>query len=62
LAVTDDETQECYAEIVQFVVDGDYQSANRDQFLAGALGSVIITHETLGGSESKRDKIPNICD
>jgi hypothetical protein len=72
LPVTDDETQELYTGIVQFVADGDYQPANRDQFLAGAdpwliakagaLGSVIVTHETLVGSESKKVKIPNICD
>lgn len=71
LSVTDDETQDIYARIVQFVADGDYQAANRDQFLAGAdpwliakagvIGSVVVTHETMVGDDSKKVKIPNIC-
>ncbi len=71
LSVTEDATQKLYAAIAQYVADGDYQPANRDQFLAGAdpwliakagtIGSVVVTHETMVGSESKKVKIPNIC-
>lgn len=71
LSVTEAATQELYARIAQFVVDGDYQPANRDDFLAGAdpwliakagaIGSIVVTHEAMVGPDSKKVKIPNIC-
>jgi hypothetical protein len=72
LSVTEEETQDIYTGIVQFVADRDYQPANRDQFLAGAdpwliakagaIESIVVTHESLVGPESKKVKIPNICE
>lgn len=69
--VTDEETQIAFADIAQFLADGDYNPGNRDNFLAGAdpwliakaktIGSIVVTHETKVPDESRKVKIPNVC-
>ena len=52
-------TQTLFAEIVQFVMEGDYNPDNRDSFLAKAdpwiiakakaIGANVVTHEAVAG-------------
>lgn len=67
----DTETQAVFSEIVQSVAAGDYNSGNRDNFLAKAdpwliakaktLGATVVTHEALLAPNTKKVKVPNIC-
>jgi hypothetical protein len=67
----DADTQSILTEIVQAVVAGDYNPANRDNFLAKAdpwiiakaktIGATVVTHEALVALNTKKVKIPNIC-
>lgn len=67
----DADTQRVFSELVQAVMTGDYNVANRDSFLANAdpwiiakaksIGATIVTHESLVATNSKKVKIPNIC-
>ena len=67
----DDETQSIYAEIVSYVMSQDYNSGNRDNFLAKAdpwiiakaksIGAIVVTHEALAPANTKKVKVPNIC-
>ena len=67
----DDETQSVFTEIVQAVVAGDYNPANRDNFLAKAdpwiiakaktIGATVVTNESLAVQNTKKVKVPNIC-
>jgi hypothetical protein len=68
---SDTETQEHFSRIVQYVMGGDYNPGNRDNFLAKAdpwiiakakvLGAVVVTHESLTVPGAKKVKVPNIC-
>lgn len=72
IGVSDDDTQEKYIEIVNFVMqlEGKKQQ-HKDIFLekadpwliakALATDAIIITHERLDPPDSKKVKIPNIC-
>lgn len=67
----DDATQEVYAEIANFVMEQDYNAAERDRFLekgdpwliskAKTLGATLVTQEATVSPGSKKVKIPNIC-
>ncbi|WP_193164100.1 DUF4411 family protein [Microbulbifer hainanensis] len=67
----DSATQEAFVEIANYVVSGDYNSGNRDNFLAGAdpwiiakaktLGASVVTHEAVLSPATKKVKVPNIC-
>lgn len=67
----DEETQGVFGQIVGYVMEGDFNSKNRDDFLAGAdpwiiakaktMGSVIVTHEARVVPGTKKVKIPNLC-
>jgi hypothetical protein len=72
LPITEDETQEKYAEIVQHVYELENKNPeNVANFLdkadpwliakAEVTGATIVTHEVLDPPNSKRVKIPNIC-
>ena len=57
----DEDTQGVFTDIVQSVMDGDYNAGHRDNFLAKAdpwiiakaktLGATVVTHEAIVGSE-----------
>lgn len=68
----DDElTQTLFADIVQFVMEGDYNPGNRDNFLAKAdpwiiakaktIGASVVTHEAVAAANTRKVKVPNIC-
>lgn len=68
----DDElTQTLFADIVQFVMEGDYNPGNRDNFLAKAdpwiiakakaIGASVVTHEVVAAANTRKVKVPNIC-
>lgn len=68
----DDEfTQTLFADIVQFVMEGDYNPGNRDNFLAKAdpwiiakakaIGASVVTHEAVAAVNTRKVKVPNIC-
>ncbi|NAO98209.1 MULTISPECIES: DUF4411 family protein [Halomonadaceae] len=68
----DDElTQALFADIVQFVMEGDYNPGNRDNFLAKAdpwiiakakaIGASVVTHEAVAAVNTRKVKVPNIC-
>ncbi len=72
LSVTDADTQQQYAQIIQHVYELPNKSpANVADFSAGAdpwliakaavSGAIVVTQERLDPPESKRIKIPNIC-
>ncbi|WP_447046003.1 DUF4411 family protein [Vreelandella sp. H-I2] len=64
-------TQTLFADIVQFVVEGDYNPGNRDNFLskadpwiiakAKAIGASVVTHEAVAAANTRKVKVPNIC-
>lgn len=66
----DIETQEVFINIVQIVMTGDYNIANRDNFLdkadpwiiakAKTLNATVVTHE-VSQLSTKKVKIPDIC-
>lgn len=67
----DAETQSVLTKIVQVIVVGDYNTGNRDNFLAKAdpwiiakaktIGATVVTHEALLAPNTKKVKVPNIC-
>lgn len=67
----DEPTQANFAEIVSLVMEGDYNPGYRDDFLAKGdpwiiakakhLRATVVTLERLVDSNSKKVKIPNIC-
>jgi len=71
IANDDEETQILFAEIIGFVMAGDYSAASRDAFLdkgdpwiiakAKAIGATVVTHEALLPPNTTRVKIPNVC-
>lgn len=65
----DDElTQTLFADIVQFVMEGDYNPGNRDNFLAKAdpwiiakakvIGASVVTHEAVAAANTRKVKVP----
>ncbi|WP_422103288.1 DUF4411 family protein [Vreelandella sp.] len=64
-------TQTLFAEIVQFVMEGDYNPDNRDSFLAKAdpwiiakakaIGANVVTHEAVAAANTRKVKVPNVC-
>lgn len=71
LANDDVDTQSVFAQIAQTVATGDYNPGNRDNFLAKAdpwiiakakaIGATIVTHEAFAAANTKKVKVPNIC-
>jgi hypothetical protein len=71
IANDDDKTQKIFTDILQFVMVGDYNAGNRDGFLAKAdpwiiakaksLGATVVTHEAFVAPNTKKVKVPNIC-
>lgn len=72
LAVDDAATQQCCADIANYVQSvPSYAEPNRNLFLSGAdpwliakanvLDATVVTHEILVGPDSKKVKIPNVC-
>lgn len=71
VANDDEATQKVFTEIVTSVMNGSYNSGNRDNFLAKAdpwiiakaksIGATVVTHEAVVSSAKKVVKIPNIC-
>lgn len=67
----DERTQLLFADIVQFVMEGDYNAGNRDNFLAKAdpwiiakakaIGASVVTHEAVAAVNTRKVKVPNIC-
>lgn len=67
----DQATQAEFMNILQFVMAGDYNQKNRDDFLAKAdpwiiakaktIGATVVTHEALLAPQTKKVKVPNIC-
>lgn len=67
----DADTQAAFAEIAQWIAAGDYNPGNRDTFLTKAdpwliakaktIGSVLVTHESFAALNTKKVKIPNVC-
>lgn len=68
----DEETQNIFADIAQFVMEHpEYAEPYAGNFLAAAdpwliakaktSGAMVVTHEVLVGAGSKKVKIPNIC-
>ena len=67
----DEETQSIFTEIVHAVMEGDYNSGNRDSFLAKAdpwiiakakvMDATVVSHEAHLTPNTKKVKIPNIC-
>ncbi len=73
ISVSDDETQEKYIEIIQYVYDLENKNPNKvDLFLSKAdpwliaksciTGAQLVTHERKVAENSKDVKIPNICE
>lgn len=72
VSVSDDATQEKFAEIANFVVSLDDKSqvdianflSKADPWIiakAATTGGMVVTHEALVPENSKKVKIPNIC-
>lgn len=67
----DEDTQIVFVEIALAVSVGDYNAGNRDNFLAKAdpwiiakaktTGATVVTHEALLAPNTKKVKVPNIC-
>lgn len=67
----DADTQAHFAAVIQLVMSGDYNLANRDNFLAKAdpwiiakakaIGATVVTHESFVVAGTKKVKVPNIC-
>lgn len=71
LSNDDAETQEHFSSVLQLVMNGDYNVANRESFLAKAdpwiiakaksIGGIIVTHEARISPNARKVKVPNIC-
>lgn len=67
----DQDTQVVFSNLVQTIMVGDYNPGNRDNFLskgdpwiiakAKVLGATVVTHEAIVATNTKKVKIPNIC-
>ena len=67
----DNDTQLIFTQIAEILISGDYNPANRDNFLAKAdpwiiakakvIGAIIVTHESFVSPNTKKVKVPNIC-
>ena len=67
----DDGTQSVFAQIAQAVAAGDYTAGSRDSFLdkadpwiiakAKTLDAIVVTHESLLAQNTRKVKVPNIC-
>lgn len=67
----DEPTQDIFSEIVQSVMEGNYNAGDRDNFLAKAdpwiiakaktLGATVVTHEAVVAPNARKVKVPNIC-
>lgn len=67
----DSQTQAIFADIAQSVMEGDYNTGNRDGFLAKAdpwiiakakvIDASVVTHESVVAPNARKVKIPNIC-
>ncbi|MCL1476650.1 DUF4411 family protein [Marinobacter sp. M3C] len=67
----DEATQAAFSSIVQAVMQGDYNSGNRDIFLAkgdpwiiakaSVIGAAVVTHESAVAPNARKVKVPNIC-
>lgn len=73
LAVDDENTQSIFAEVANFVmVHPVYQETHTSSFLDGAdpwliagaaaSGATVVTHEARVPADSKKPKIPNVCE
>lgn len=73
VSVSDDETQEKYSEIIQYVYDLENKNPNKiDLFLSKAdpwliakscvTGAQLVTHEIKVAENSKDVRIPNVCE
>lgn len=72
LTISDDPTQERYAEIANYVaaIEG-LRAGSLEDFLQGAdpwliakakeMGAVVVTQESLAPAGTKKIKIPNVC-
>lgn len=71
LSCDDIDTQHEYSRIVGHVMAGNFNAANRDSFVAKAdpwiiakakvIGATVVTHESIVAPETKKVKVPNIC-
>tara|TARA_R110000744_G_scaffold63813_1_gene131253 strand:- start:43 stop:546 length:504 start_codon:yes stop_codon:yes gene_type:complete len=67
----DEATQAVFVDIVNFVMEKDYNPADRDKFLskgdpwliakAKTTGATIVTHEATLVPATRKVKIPNLC-
>ncbi|PYE29954.1 uncharacterized protein DUF4411 [Idiomarina fontislapidosi] len=67
----DDATQTLYTHIAQHLFANDYNANSRDNFLekadawiiakAAAIGATVVSLESLAPQQSKRVKVPNVC-
>lgn len=67
----DPATQSIFQQILIDVMAGDYNPRDRDNFLAKAdpwiiakgksMGATVITHETPSPANTRKVKVPNIC-
>ncbi|MPQ75765.1 DUF4411 family protein [Hydrogenovibrio sp. JE_KL2] len=67
----DNPTQQIFTQIAAFVMAGNYNSGNRDHFLAKAdpwiiakaksIGATVVSHESRLEPNTKKVKVPNIC-
>lgn len=68
----DEDTQNAFAQVAATIMQGNYNLANRDNFMAKAdpwliakamtLGATVVSQENRVPLNSKSVKIPNICD
>lgn len=68
----DEAVQEKYAEVINWVQQNSRSEAESEKFLAGAdpwviahalvSGDMLVTHEKRVGENSKKIKIPNVCE
>ena len=71
IANDDEDTQNTFIAIAQFVMSQDFSPANRDNFLekadpwliakAKTTGATVVTHESALSNATKKVKVPNIC-
>lgn len=67
----DEPTQLIFTQIVNYIMAQNFDSANRDHFLAKGdpwliakakvLGATVVTHEATVSPATRKVKIPNIC-
>lgn len=67
----DEATQNIYADIARHVIAAGYNANSADKFLEKAdawiiakainLGATVVSHESIVQAQSKRVKVPNVC-